>query len=132
GTMLKIGVALSRWWLSPIAVAIELQCEPQQGALLLGKVQPGSSLRLDGDEVAVTAAGDFVIGFDREAEPRAQVVVSRPDGSSERETVEVARRDYRIQRIEGVPQRTVTPPPEALERIRQEAALVRAARASGM
>ncbi len=45
------------------------------------------------------------------------------------QTLQVARREYNIQRVEGVPQATVTPPPEQLERIRREAALVADARA---
>ena len=43
-------------------------------------------------------------------------------------TLAVATREYRIQRVDGVPQRTVTPPPEQLERIRRERALVVAAK----
>jgi murein DD-endopeptidase MepM/ murein hydrolase activator NlpD len=42
----------------------------------------------------------------------------------------IIRRDYNIQRVEGVPQKTVTPSPQQLERIRQEQALVNAAKAT--
>ena len=40
----------------------------------------------------------------------------------------VAARSYNIQKVEGVPQRTVTPPPEQLQRIRSDSALVVQAR----
>jgi murein DD-endopeptidase MepM/ murein hydrolase activator NlpD len=43
-------------------------------------------------------------------------------------SLDIATREYRIQRVEGVPQRTVTPDPADLERIRRESALVQAAR----
>ena len=35
-------------------------------------------------------------------------------------SLNIAMREYRISRVEGVPQRTVTPPAEQLERIRRE------------
>ena len=41
----------------------------------------------------------------------------------------MAARDYHIERIEGLPPQQVTPPPELLERIRRDGALIRAARA---
>jgi murein DD-endopeptidase MepM/ murein hydrolase activator NlpD len=46
-----------------------------------------------------------------------------------RQTLQIARREYDIQRVEGVPQKTVTPSPEHLERILREQALVTAAKA---
>ncbi len=42
--------------------------------------------------------------------------------------MKIAKRDYRIQRIDGLPPRKVTPKAEDLKRIRQETALVKAAR----
>lgn len=108
--------------------ALELRGEPRQGALVLGKVEPGAEVALDGEPVRISPAGDFAIGFDRDAASLAELVVTYADGRSETRALEVSQRDYVIQRIEGVPQRTVTPPPEALQRIREEGALVAAAR----
>ena len=49
---------------------------------------------------------------------------------SQQYSYSVAQREYKVQRVDGVPQRTVTPPSaEVLERIRQEGRLVRQARA---
>src|SRR5690606_281816 len=42
---------------------------------------------------------------------------------------DVARRSYDVQRVDGVPEQTVTPPPEVLGRIRREQELVDRARA---
>lgn len=113
------------------AMALELHGEPRQGALLLGKVaaEPGAVLTLDGTQVRITEGGDFAIGFDRDAPATAELVYRAGDGTETRRTLRVAQREYNIQRIEGVPQRTVTPPPEALQRIREESAMVRKARA---
>lgn len=98
----------------------------EQGGFIWGKVAPGSRVTLDGQALDVLADGTTFAGFGRDAPATAELVVSGPASCSQ--TLQVSRREYRIQRVEGVPQKTVTPPPEDLERIRREAALVAAAR----
>jgi murein DD-endopeptidase MepM/ murein hydrolase activator NlpD len=99
----------------------------EQGGFIWGQVAPGSVVTLDGEQLDVLADGTTFAGFGRDAAARAELVVTgeRPC----RETLQVARREYQIQKVEGVPQKTVTPPPEELERIRREATLVANARA---
>jgi murein DD-endopeptidase MepM/ murein hydrolase activator NlpD len=106
-------------------------CEPLggeavQGGLLWGRVPPGSSVMLDGEALPVLPDGWYLAGFGRDAPATAQLVVEGPEPCAA--TLAVAAREYRIQRVDGVPQRTVTPPPEQLERIRRERALVVAAK----
>jgi len=106
-------------------------CEPLggeavQGGLLWGRVPPGSTVMLDGEALPVLDDGWFLAGFGRDAAATAQLVVEGPEPCAA--TLAVAARNYRIQRVDGVPQRTVTPPPEQLERIRRERALVVAAK----
>jgi murein DD-endopeptidase MepM/ murein hydrolase activator NlpD len=112
----------------PLA-ALELNGELQQGGMVLGQVAPGAGLNLDGKPVKVAPDGRFVIGFGREAPARATLEV-RNGGEVSEHVLAVAPRQFRIQRIEGVPQRTVTPDPQDLDRIRAEARLVKAARAN--
>jgi murein DD-endopeptidase MepM/ murein hydrolase activator NlpD len=50
------------------------------------------------------------------------------DGRTERRQLQVAARDYDIQRIDGLPQRKVVPKPEDLARIRADSAAVGRAR----
>ena len=69
--------------------------------------------------------GTFFAAFHRDAPAKSTL---RVDDDCEL-TVSVAQREYRVSRIEGVPQRTVTPPKEQLERIRRERALVANAKA---
>lgn len=112
------------------AFALELTGKREQGALLVGQTTPGSRIQLDGKPVRVTADGRFVIGFDRDAKPQATLTEIAPNGLKQLHRIAVAQRQYDIQRIEGVPQQTVTPPPEQLKRIQEEAALVSKARQS--
>ena len=109
-------------------MALELEGPRTQGTLLRGSVEPGLTVRLDGEPVATTASGRFVIGFGRQAESNHELVVITPSGDRNPHEIELEQRDYDIQRVEGVPQETVTPDDDALERIRAEARRVQAAR----
>lgn len=109
--------------------AFELDKSPEQGGLLFGIVAPGTQLLLDDKPVRVTPSGRFVIGFDRDAKPTATLIEISSDGRRTAHTLQVAQRKYAIQSVTGVPQQTVEPPPEQLQRILEEKKLVDAARA---
>lgn len=105
----------------------QLRGEAAPGALMIGKVLPGTRVTLDGEDVHVASSGDFVFGFSRDAEGDSVLDMRRQD-AVQTLTLSLKPRAWNIQRVEGVPQETVTPPPERLARIRAEAALVRQAR----
>jgi murein DD-endopeptidase MepM/ murein hydrolase activator NlpD len=100
-----------------------------QGGLLVARTAPGAAVTVDGRTVRVSPDGVFLVGFTRDAAPETRIVVTSPAGRRLERRVEVGRRTYRIQRIDGLPPRKVSPRPEDLERIRAEADLIRVARA---
>jgi len=123
------GIALAALvWQSP-ASAFQLEGEAIQGGLMFGTCQPGCRVTLDGSDVLVSPEGRFVIGFDRDETGERTLAVTDHDGSTQSRTLTVSGREYNIERVDGLPPQTVTPDPEALERIRQEAAMVASARA---
>lgn len=99
------------------------------GNLVYGQVVPGSQVWLDDAPVRVDSGGRFALGFGRDAKREHTLRVEGPDGMVTSQTIELKSRDYNVQRIEGVPSRTVTPSEEHLARIRAEAQKVREARA---
>lgn len=99
-----------------------------QGGLVVGKTEPGVQVKLDDLSVAVSDQGYFVLGFDRDHPPQSRLRLTYPDGHSEEQVLEIARREYKIQRIDNLPKRKVTPQKMDLKRIRRESALVKAAR----
>jgi murein DD-endopeptidase MepM/ murein hydrolase activator NlpD len=134
GTM-RILISLMSCWLlamppAALAKCLELEGSLVQGGLVWGNVAPGSQVTLDGKPLDVLADGITVAGFGRDAAPTAKLVVEGEGACTQ--TLQIARRDYIIQRVEGVPQETVTPPPERLERIRRERQLVGAAKAKNL
>lgn len=106
----------------------ELQGEAIQGGVIFGQAQPGSTVSLDGTAVMTSADGRFVIGFDRDETGSRELLVTGPDLAVEKLQLAVKPREYDIERVDGLPPRTVTPDPEAAERIKQEAAMVSSAR----
>ena len=111
------------------AWALDLNKPPEQGGLVLGTVTPGTQLELNGKAIRITPTGQFAIGFDRDAKSTATLVEITPKGQRTVHTLQVAQRQYAIQNVTGVPQQTVEPPPEQLQRILEEKQLVDAARA---
>lgn len=79
-----------------------------QGGLAFGQVEPGSAVRLDGEDVFVGADGRFVIGFGRDAKASSLLLVTLPDGETVRRALEIADRDFPVQRIDGLDQSKVS------------------------
>ncbi len=100
-----------------------------QGGLVHGQAVPGAEVTLAGRRVRVTGTGRFIFGFGRDAPPNAVIEVAWPDGKVEMRHLVVAKRDYKIQRIDGLPPKMVSPPEEVLARIRAENARIAQARA---
>lgn len=109
---------------APAAQALDLQGHMTQGGLVLGRTEPGATVTLGGRELRVSKTGEFVFGFGRDAAPKAVLVVHLPDGKVTERDLTVSRRTYKVQRIDGLPSKMVTPPPEVLARIRAENAMI--------
>ncbi|MCB1773733.1 MAG: M23 family metallopeptidase [Gammaproteobacteria bacterium] len=109
---------------------VTLSGASKQGGMLVGRTQPGSVVYQDGQKVRVSADGRFLLGFTRDAPARSELVIELPDGGRYRRELEVEQREYRIQRIDGLPQGKVTPrSAEDLARIRRDAVAVKRSRA---
>jgi len=89
----------------------------KQGGLIFGTVTPGSLVQLDAQDIKVSKDGLFLLGFGREAKPNSYLSITYPDGTQASETLKIAKQDFKIQRIDGLPKKKVTPNPEATKRI---------------
>lgn len=110
------------------AGTLELSGNMVQGGLAVGRTVPGAKVSLDGMMLDVDADGVFAIGFDRDQKPAATLRVVYPDGGTETRALAVAPREWQIQRVEGVPQKYVSPPPEAMAAIARATKLKEEAR----
>jgi murein DD-endopeptidase MepM/ murein hydrolase activator NlpD len=100
----------------------------EQGSLVLGSAPPGSLVALDGRPLRVSADGRFAFGFAPDQTAPSLVAVRYPDGSGDSRSYTPIVRQYEIQRVNGLPQNTVTPPPEVKARIAREAEAIFLAR----
>lgn len=107
---------------------VEYYGELTQGGIVVGKTDPNAQVFLNGELIEVTIGGHFVFGFGRDANLEQILRVTDSKGQSVEKSLSLKKRDYQIQRIEGVPQKTVTPPESALARIKKETAQVKEAR----
>ena len=100
-----------------------------QGGLVYGQAAPGVEVTFEGRKVRVSETGRFILGFGRDAPPNAVLETFWPEGRVEMRHLVIAKREYEIQLIDGLPPKMVTPPEEVLARIRKENARIARARA---
>ena len=113
------------------AVAEDLQLDGQftQGGLVIGTAPAGSKVVFNGRSVLVSSQGRFLIGFSRDAAPRARLRIQLPSGRQIDRDLSINKREYQIQRIDGLPRKMVTPLESDYARIRSENAQIAKARA---
>ena len=96
-----------------------------QGSFILGKTEPGSEVFIDKKKIKVTHDGIFVFGLGRDR--KNDVVITVNDKKIIRK---VQKKIYKIQRIDGLDEKKVTPPEEVYERIKSDNKLIGVARAT--
>ena len=107
---------------------VDISSSLQQGELVIGHAPPGSHIEFNGRALHIGDDGVFVFGLDREAPAQVSLQATFPNGKTETVTVTVAKRNYHVERVEGLPPKTVTPDPETEKRIEEEQARVSDAR----
>ncbi|TDJ15458.1 MAG: M23 family metallopeptidase [Gammaproteobacteria bacterium] len=110
------------------AGTLKLDREPLQGALIIGRTEPGATVTIDGSAVRVSNDGVFLLGFGRDAPSKARLSADFPDGSRTHRDLRVVQRSYDVQRVDGLPPSKVSPSEEDMVRIRHDIALVKKAR----
>ena len=105
-----------------------LSGETEQGGDMIGTVPSGTiSLTFDGRAIPIAPDGKFLIAFDRDAGPSAQLVATLGDGRRVTKTLAVAPRAWNISRLNSLPKFPV--PSAEFQRLRPpELAQIKAAR----
>jgi murein DD-endopeptidase MepM/ murein hydrolase activator NlpD len=105
-----------------------LRGEFVQGTLIRGRTEPGATVTIDGKKLALSDKGDFAFGFAFDRTEAARLKIELEGGEAEEKTLDVAKREYKIQRIDGLPESMVEPPASVLARIARDNKLIGAAR----
>ncbi len=107
--------------------AIEFEGKFIQGHFILGKTDPGAKIQIDKKNVRVSKDGFFAFGLGRDRKNDV-IITETLNGVKNKFVKKVLKREYKIQRIDGLPEKKVTPPKEVYDRIRKENKLIGRAR----
>ena len=95
-----------------------------QGSFIIGKTEPSYEVFIDKKKIKVTPDGYFAFGLSRDRKNDVVITIN------EKKIVKkVFKREYKIQKIDGLEEKKVTPPEEVYERIKRENKWIGEARA---
>jgi murein DD-endopeptidase MepM/ murein hydrolase activator NlpD len=110
-----------------IGQSVEFFGTPQPGGLLFGIADNPKEILLNGEPIQFGEKGEFVIGFDRDDTSTYLLTVEMESGSYLKK-IKLPEREYKIQRINKMKQKYVSPPKEVEERIIKERKITREAK----
>jgi len=90
------------------------------GGIILVNSFPGASVKLDGTSLMVSDDGLFIIGFEREPKLIQILEIIKDNLTIEKITLNIKKRSYKIQRIDGLDENKVDPPQSLIDRIFRE------------
>lgn len=99
----------------------------RQGETVFGFVTPESDLTVNAEKIVPRKDGWFAFGIGRD-DTGTLTVAAVKDGQKTIRTYPIALRKWNIQRVDGLPQNTVTPSKEETKRITEEAVMTQIAR----
>ena len=109
--------------------AVEFKGDFKQGSFILGKTSSDTKIYIDNKNIRVSKDGYFAFGLDRDRKTDVIIKIKK-NGDSKKIVKKVLKRKYKIQRIDGLPSKQVTPPPEVYERIKKDNILIGKARST--
>ena len=110
------------------ARVVSVPTQAVQGSLVKGRAPVGARVRVFGKDIRVGKSGHFVFAVPRDTRGFVTVRITQGEPAPIDVRVEVLPKAWVEQRVDGVPQSTVTPPPAIAARIAREQAEVVAAR----
>jgi len=103
-----------------VVAEVQLSGEIKQGALVLGKTKVNNKVTFDDKPLMVSTNGDFVFGFGRDDNKQHKLVITTPENKQKIKYLTPTKREYKIQRIEGIKKSIMKPNPKAVSRSRKD------------
>jgi len=101
------------------AVAVEFKGKFIQGHFIIGKTDSAKKIFVDKKEVKVSKDGYFAFGIGKDR--KLDIVITEGNKNLIKK---IQKREYKIQKIDGLPKKKVTPPEEFYARIKKENKLI--------
>tara|TARA_B110000438_G_scaffold79635_1_gene79716 strand:- start:801 stop:1589 length:789 start_codon:yes stop_codon:yes gene_type:complete len=121
---MRILIILTFLLITTSSFAVTFEGNFIQGSFILGKTDPDSEVTIDKRKVKVTSDGYFAFGLGRDRKNDVVITIN-----NKKIIKKVFKREYKIQRIDGLDEKKVTPPEEVYERIKRENKWIGEARA---
>ena len=109
------------------ASAVDFKGKFIQGHFILGKTEPNAKITIDKKKVKVSKDGYFAFGLGKDRKLDI-TIIEKINDKSNKIVKKILKRKYKIQRIDGLPKKKVTPPEEFYARIKSENKLIGLAR----
>ena len=103
---------------------LELNGSFTQGGLLFGKTNFKNKVFFKNENIFVNEEGDFVLAIGRD-EKLDNLIVIQSLNKKETHTIKISKRQYRIQKIDGLPKNKVTPNEDEMKRIKKESKIIK-------
>ena len=99
--------------------AVEFKGQFLQGHFIIGFTEPSAKIIIDKKNVKVSKDGYFAFGIDRDR--KFDLIITKiHEGKKEKIIKKILKREYNIQRIDGLEESKVTPPESVYKRIKEE------------
>ena len=126
--LFKGSLLTSLLMLQPLAAQEQLTEQFFQGALIVGKTSPTNKVSLNGKAIKVSSTGDYALGFSRDEKNNSELVIISPNGATEKRILKPLKREYNIQKVEGIAKKIMNPNKKANIRAGEDNKKISAAR----
>ena len=101
---------------------------PVEGNLIVARTNPSNKIKINNEFLEIDESGIFVFGFHRDEENPIKLVIINNENEQFKTFIKPIKREYKIQRIDGLKKSMVTPPEDTISRIKSDRKKVNKAR----
>ena len=101
---------------------------PVEGNLIVARTNPSNKIKINNEFLEIDESGIFVFGFHRDEENPIKLVIINNENEQFKTSIKPIKREYKIQRIDGLKKSMVTPPEDTISRIKSDRKKVNKAR----
>ena len=101
---------------------------PVEGNLIVARTNPSNKIKINNEFLEIDESGIFVFGFHRDEENPIKLVIINNENEQFKTFIKPIKREYKIQRIDGLKKSMVTPPENTISRIKSDRKKVNKAR----
>ena len=91
---------------------------PVEGNLIVARTNPSNKIKINNEFLEIDESGIFVFGFHRDEENPIKLVIINNENEQFKTFIKPIKREYKIQRIDGLKKSMVTPPDDKISRIK--------------